>query len=63
MVAALDHLADYGDAGRAQQLTELGKLLLSPVGDDCDQEGTLACAAPVQPGGPGLTVRLPVSLH
>ena len=45
VIAPLDELAHAGDPGGAQQLAQLGELLLAAVGDDRDQIGALARAA------------------
>ncbi len=67
MVAALDQLPDDGDAGRAQQLAQLGELLLVAVRHDRDQVGALAGAAarplPVQRRGRRRIGRFSLSLH
>ena len=42
VVAPLDHLADVGDAGGAQQLPQLGELLVLAVGQRRDHVGALA---------------------
>ena len=45
VLAALDELADAGDAGGSQQLPELGQLVLVAVRERRDQERALARAA------------------
>jgi hypothetical protein len=41
MLATLDHLADIGDAGRTEQLAQLGELPRLAVGQRGDHVGTL----------------------
>jgi hypothetical protein len=60
VIAPLDQLADVGHAGGAQQLAQLGELLLIAVRDDRDQVGALAGPASVQCR---LAAALMVSLH
>jgi hypothetical protein len=60
MVAPLDQLPHPGHTGGAQQLAQLGELLLIAVRDHRDQIGALAGTAPVQGR---LAAGLMVSLH
>jgi hypothetical protein len=60
VVAPLDQLPDAGHARGAQQLAQLGELLLVAVRNDRHQVGTLPCSAAVQSR---MAARLIVSRH
>jgi hypothetical protein len=60
VIAPLDQFSHPRHAGGAQELSQLGELLLTAVRDHCDQVGALPGPAPVYGR---LGARLVVSLH